>query len=401
MKDNVRKNAAKPSGKKSFKRPQGKSRSVLVISITLVLAFFAVFILNTVGVISPSALWVRARAAVSGTSENFPLPVSSSSVLVCEIIEDNIILLTTENILIYSPNGKQLLNQPHVYAKPGISLNHDRAVVFDRGGKGFYLIKGDEIIYEGTADNTILAAEYGEDGNYALGTKGKGAESTLTVYDKKNTVSFCWNCAHENIVSIALSDNGKYAGVAVMGAENGELFTTIQYFGFDYKETLNTQKIVGVAPFELEFTSFNELTLLTDSGVYLINRKSDAYETALSYYSSEFNSCDVSSNGKYIVSLAKYGSENVFEINVFAKSGKIKEVINVDFPVKRVFLSDKYIFVFGENKIMVYKLNGVHVSEIAYKGEATGIHPTDDFIFVSSLDKISRCFSFGDDTIEL
>ncbi len=372
-----------------------------IIVFTLFIAFLFTYLLNSIGVIPIDALLVRAKTSISGNSERFPIAVDTESTLAINNLGDSIIILTTENVMVFSPNGKQLINQPHIYAKPGISLNGERAVVFDRGGKGFMLINKDELVYEGTAEKTILSAEYGEDGNYALGTKGSGATSTLTVYNKKHKVEFQWNCAHEYIASIALSDNGRYAGVAVIGAENGEVFTTVHYFGFDYKDTLNTQKISGVAPLNMEFTKFNEMTLISDKGVYLINRKADKYEILSTYYSSEFNSCDFAKNNKYVVALAKYGSENVFELNVFSKSGKVTTTISADFEIKSVCMSDKYIFALGTNKIMVYNLRGKNVSEITFKGEAYALIPTDDFVFIYSLDKINRCFSYGDTAIEL
>lgn len=378
-----------------------KISAKMIIVITLICVFVFTFLLNSIGIIPVDALLLRARVSISGNEERFPIAVNSESVLVTDIIGDNIVILTTENVVIYSPNGKQLLNQPHVYAKPGIAINGNRAVVFDRGGKSFMLINDSELAYEGDADNTIICASYGESGNYALGTKGTGATSTLTVYGKNNKAQFQWNCAHEHIVSIALSDNGRYAGVAVVGAEDGEIFTTVQYFGFDYKEALNTQKIKGASPFDLKFTKYNMLTLLTDKGVYLVERKAESYEAVLSYYSSEFNSCDFSNKNNYIVTLAKYGSENVYEINLFSKSGKLKTSISADFEIKSSRISDKYIFALGENKIVVYNLRGKQVSEITYKGEAYSLLPTDDFVFVYSLDKITRCFAYGDATIEL
>ncbi len=388
-------------GEKRVSRLSQKSRAKAIIALTLVAVFVFTFVLSSVGVIPLDALFLRARVSVSGSTERFPIAINNESTLVCDIAGDNIVILTTENIMVYSPNGKQLLNQPHIFAKPGISINGEKVVAFDRGGKGFMLIDNAELIYEGSADNTIISAEYGDDGNYALGVHGNGTMSTLSVYDKNHKVIFQWNCAHEHIVSLALSDNGRYAGVAVMGAENGQLFTTVHYFGFNYKEALNTQKISGAAPLNIEFTKFNELTLLTDKGVYIIERKAEAFETVSTYYSSEFNSCDFSETGRYIVTLAKYGSENVFEINMYSKSGEIKSTISVDFEIKGTRISDKYIFALGESKIMVYNLRGKNVSEINFKGEAFSLLPTDDFVFVVSLDKITRCFSFGDASVDL
>ena len=379
--------------------PQTRSKAIIVGVLAAVFVF--VYILSSVGVIPLSALFLKAKVAVSGNDERFPVAVNTESVLNSDIIGENIILLTTENVVVYSPNGKEVFSQPHVYAKPGISVNGENAVVFDRAGKGFMLLTDKKVVYEGQADNTIISAEYGKSGNYALGTRSKSATSSLTVFNKNNKQVFQWNCAYESIASITLSDNGKFAGVAVLGAENGELFTTVQFFGFDYKEPLSTQRIVGCAPFELDFTKYNILTLITDKGVYLIDKKEKAYKEVTTYYSSEFNSCDISVKNNFLVAVAKYGSQNVFEILIYKPDGGLKTTISADYQIRNVMMSEKYIFALTEDKIIVYNLSGKEVSEITFKGEASGILPTDDFVFVESLDKISRTFAYGDSSIEL
>lgn len=388
-------------GERKVSKLSAKSRAKVIIVSALAIAFVFVYILSSVGIIPLSALLLKAKVAVSGNDERFPIAINTETTVCTEILGDSIVLLTTDNVAVYSPEGKLKFSQPHIFAKPGISVNGDKGIVFDRGGNGFILINEKKVVYEGKAENIIISADYGKNGTYALGTKIDGATSAIAVYNKSNKLKFQWNCAYENIVSVSVSDNGKYVGVAALGAKNGNLLTNIQYFGVDYNEPLNTQTVIGAVPFDIEFTAYNTLTLLTDVGVYTINRKDEKYTQSLKYYSSEFNSCDVASNGKYIVSLAKYGSENVFEIHLLKSNGKIKTTIQTDYSIKNVRMSDKYIFALGEKAIYVYNYNGNEVSKIVYKGEAQGILPTDDFIFIVSLDKISRCFSYGNSEIEL
>ena len=102
-----------------------------------------------------------------------------------------------------------------------------------------------------------------------------------------------------------------------------------------------------------------------------------------------------------MVAVAKYGSQNVFEILVYKPDGSLKTTISADYQIRNVMMSEKYIFALTEDKIIVYSLSGREVSEITFKGEASGILPTDDFVFVESLDKISRTFAYGDSSIEL
>ncbi|MBR5442638.1 MAG: hypothetical protein IKV44_06755 [Clostridia bacterium] len=388
-------------GQRRVSRFTGKSRPKAIIAAALVGAFVFVYILSLVGLIPLDALFLKAKVGVSGNNDRLPLAVNTESTLYMDVIGESLIVLTTENVTVYSDNGRMIYSKPHVFAKPGLSVNGDRAVVFDRGGKGFMLLTEKEFVYEAQADYTIISAEYGGNGTYALGTKAKDATSMLTVYNKHNQVEFQWNCAYEYIASIAISKNGKFIGCAVAGAANGEMFTTVQYFGVDYKEPLNTQTVSGVAPLDLDFTRTDTLTLITDKGVYSVERRAEKYTELVSYYSSEFNSCDMSKDGRYIVTLAKYGSENVFDISLYSPKGDLKKSISADFEIKTAYLTGKYIVALAENRVVVYNLNGRMVSDIEIKGEALELLPTDDFIFVSSLDKLTRCFTYGDSTVTL
>ena len=389
------------SGYSRVSRFSKKTQSKMLIAGVLVAVFIFVYILSSVGIIPFDALSARFSSFVSQDSDNFPVILNSDSTINKAIIGDNILILTTENFTVYSKSGRVVYTQPHGFTSPAISVNGDKAVVFDRGYKSYMLINEKKVVYTSEASNPIICAEYGENGNYALGTYGDDSTSKLTVYSATNKLSFQWNCAYEHITSIALAPNGKFAGVAVVGAENGEIFTCVKYFGFDYQEAINSQTIAGATPLDLKFTAVNTLTLFSDIGVYKIAKKSEAYEMVMEYYSSEFNSFDYSDNGKYIVSLAKYGSANDFQVSVFSANGKQKADISIDLPIKSVTMSDKYIFALAENTIIVYNLNGKEISRIDVKGDVRSLLSTDKYIFIYSLDKLSRCFSYGDSVIEL
>ena len=389
------------TGYSRISRFSRKTQSKMIIAGILVTVFVFVYILSSVGIIPFDALSARFSSFVLQDSDNFPMVVNTDSTINKAIIGDNILILTTENFSVYSQSGKLIYTQPHSFSSPAISINGDKGVVFDRGYKSYMLINEKKVVYTGEASNPLICAEYGESGNYALGTYGEDSTSKLTVYSAINKISFQWNCAYEHIVSIALAPNGKFAGVAVVGAENGEIFTCIKYFGFDYQEAINSQTISGATPFDLVFSSVNTLTLFSDTGVYKITKKSETYETVMQFYSSEFNAFDCADNGKYIVSLAKYGSANDFEVSVYSSNGKKKANISIDCAIKSVTMSDKYIFALAENTIIVYNLNGREISRIDVKGDARSILSTDKYIYIYSLDKLTRCYSYGDSVIEL
>lgn len=373
----------------------------MIIAGVLVAVFVFVYILSSVGIIPFDALGARLSSFVTQSGENFPLQVNTDSTINTKIIGDNILILTTENFSVYSSGGKLIYSQPHSFASPSVSINGDKGVIFDRGKKSYMLINEKKVVFTSEAPGDIICAEYGSSGNYALGTRGDTSTSTLIIYSPTNKVLFQWNCAYEYITSIALSSNGKFVGVASVGAENGDVFTNVDYFGFDYQEPLNSQRLNATAAFGLEFTAVNTLTLFSDTGVYTVEKKGEEAKKICEYYSSEFNSFDYSQSGKYIIALARYGSSNDFLITVYSSKGKEKAVIETDYKIKSVTMSEKYIFALAENTIIVYNLSGRKITQIDVKGEAKSLIPTDKYLFINSLDKISRCYSFGNTEIEL
>ncbi len=378
-----------------------KTQSKMIIAGVLVAVFVFVYLLSSVGIIPFDALSSRFSSFILQDADNFPMDVNTDSTIITTSVGDNILILTTENFSVYSQSGKLVYTQPHSFSSPAVSVNGDKGVVFDRGYKSFMLINEKKVVYTGESSTPIICAEYGESGNYALGTYGEDSTSKLIVFSATNKIIFQWNCAYEHIVSIALAPNGKFAGAAVVGTENGEIFTCVKYFGFDYQEPINSQIIPGASAFDLKFTAVNTLTLFSDIGVYKIEKKGENYETVMQYYASEFNAFDCADNGKFIVSLAKYSSANNFSVSVFSSNGKQKADISIDCAIKTVTMSDKYIFALAENTIMVYNLNGKEISRIDIKGDAKNILSTDKYIYIYSLDKLTRCYSYGNSTVEL
>lgn len=384
---------------KKISRLTTKQKSVALIALTLAVVFLITYFASVFGIIPIEALVAKTSSKLFGDEKAFPINISTETVVNMKNLGESLLVLTDSNAVLYNSDGKQVYESVHSFAKPAVSVNGTKAVIFDRNGTGFTLLTDKKIIMSGEAENVIISAEYGKSGNYALAVRGTKSTSTLSVFNKKSKEIFKWNCAYENITSITLSDNGKYAGAVVFGARNGETYSGINYFGFDYKEPLNSAEITGTSPYSLEFTSSDTLTLFGDNGIFKLKKNADEYEIVSEYYTPEFNSFSCNESGDYQLTLAKYGSSNVFSISIFNGKGKMKTEIPVETEITSVAMSGKYIFALAENQIMVYNRNGKKVGDIDITGKLYSIHPTDKYIFVHSLDKISRCFSYGNSSL--
>lgn len=386
---------------KSVNRLSPKQRAISIIALALVSVFLITFIFSAVGILPLDAISARISTGLFGGGKNYPFTIESDDVVNMGVIGESFLVLTDKTVSVYDTNGNLSFSEKHTFSRPAFSVNENRAVVFDRNGTGYILITDKQKISSGNTAGVIITAEYGKNGNYAFSLRGDKSTSVLAVFDKQGEVRFQWNCAYEHIASITLSDDGKFAGVATLNAENGAIYSTVHFFGFEYSSALNTQKLTDIAVLDLKFSNSTTLTVFSDSGVYQIKKNGDEYKEVTKYFSSEFISFASSNKGSYAVCLAKYGSANVFEISVFSQSGKLKKCISLDYKVTSMSMSNKYIFALAENCIMVYNLNGRKVGEITIVGKLYGVYPTDKYCFIHSLGSVSRCYSFGNSELEL
>ncbi len=379
-------------------RFSAKARVKIIVISVLVAVFVSVYLLSSFGIIPMAALGARIESTITQSDKNFPVSLSSIPLDV-KGIGDGVIFLFDDSVSVYSGNGELRFQQPHSYKSPVVSVNGDRAVVFDRGDVGYMLLTDNKYVSSNEYTQAIYCAEYGKKDVCAIGSRCEDATSMLTVFSKSGQILFQWKSAYDYISQIALSDNGKFAGVTLLGAENGETVTTVKYFGFDYSEPLSSSRIKGAAPMGIEFTKINLLTVFTDTGIHTLGKGEEDVTTVTDYYSTEFNSYFVNESGRYAVSLARYGSENDHCITLYNSNGTEKTSVSVDFSVNSVYLSDKYIFALAEKQIKVYNLRGKAVSTIVLEGECKKLVPDDDYVYVVFFDNVKRCYSYGDCTV--
>lgn len=378
-------------------KPTAKKKALIIICVALILAFSVTFIASLTGVLPLGAFFTR----IFGSPENYFVSLDTDSVVNIKNMGDGLLLLTDKSASYYGEDGKEKYNAVHSFTKPAMSVNGKRAVVFDRSGKGFMLLNERKQVFSGEADGVVVAADYLSNGVYALSTRGESSTGTLTVYNRNSDVIFKWNCAYENITSVALSENGKFIAVSLFGVKNGDYYTTVKIFGVDYNEALSSATLEGAAPLGISFPSSDNVMIFTNTGVYSLKKNSTEFTVLDEYYSPEFNSFDVSLNGDSLLAMADHGSTDSFTIKLYSKKGSLKTEISVKEEITAVSLSNKYIFALAENEILVYNLKGKQVGCVTVNGKLYSIYPADKYIYIYSLDKITKTYSYGDSTVSL
>ena len=235
----------------------------------------------------------------------------------------------------------------------------DRVLVYDRGGNRFRVENRTESLFEGTTaeGEDIITASIGSKGNIALGTLSGSATSRLTVwnstYDKKE---FVWNCSDYSITSTALSENGKYVAVSVMGAKDGDTYSKIYVFDFEYSDPVSETEYPGTAMLAVNFTDNDTVVGVGDNKIsFLKNLKKN---TEIDYGTSSLSTFTFSPNGRTILILAEYGSQNHQLLRCYTENGRSAFEEPYDVYIKSVYASDSRISVLTSDYIDIYGIGG-------------------------------------------
>ena len=173
-------------------------------------------------------------------SGEYPVEISGSRVLNVSTLDNYYYVLSDLNVYAVSNSGKQINSFIHGFANPVLKTSKTRALIYDQGQKTYCVYTLKKAIISETLKFDIICADVSDSGKYAIATQSDSYSSTVSVYDKKGTVVFTWNCAKDLINSVTLSPNGKHLAVSTVNALNGELSSKVYILDINKTDAKNT-----------------------------------------------------------------------------------------------------------------------------------------------------------------
>lgn len=366
-------------------------RVILSLIVVLVLFLFAAQRLNiaTVTDINDSL-----RSFMSGLNpgSGYPYKVNSGSIKDITVLNGDLFILTGQDTITLDSTAKQVKSTSHTYSSPCMSTKGSKAVVYNRNGNRFRIENRTDTLFTGeTADDEkIITAAMGAKGNLALATFSDDCASKLIVYSNNyKNVIFSWSCAQDSITSVDLADNGRYAAVSVVGARDGEIYSKVFVFDFDYSEPKAEYEYYGTAILAVHFSKNDNVVAIGDnlaSFIKGLKNKSD-----IEYGSSTLVNFAFSEDGYTSIALAAHGSTN--EQKIFCYSSSLSQTFDKDFDksIKNLFMSNGRITVVFEDQVCVLKTSGSIVKK--YDADNSGIAAFNlgNRTYLYSVGKIEKC----------
>lgn len=340
---------------------------LLVVAAALLIVFTAAQSLGNM-TIRNMADNVKAYFVSLGAGDGYPYDIDALSVEDIKINNSNLQLLLKDKTTILNQTAKEIMPREHTYSNSAMKAKESKLIVYDLDSARFRLQNGTEITHEGEASGRITAAAIGKSGNYALGAYGDSVQSVVTVYNNKNEAIFIWNYKTERIVDISLSDNGKYAAVATIDAENGKINSKLYVFDFKSEEYVACFDYKDTTLVKVDYIKSNNIVAVGNNLRSYIKNNTDRQDDTSFGADVLYNYC-ITDKGRNAIVLSRYGSSSLSKLTVYSNKNKEQFTVSFDKEMKWVDCDEKYTAVLFENEVRTFNKKGKQVGSITFTGE--------------------------------
>lgn len=350
--------------KKSKKKGQEHIITVLktvsALLVILILLFIAAY---RFGGVTFSSVGDYFNSVISGTKRGDGYPLSFDSLNVKDVtsIGSNLLVISDSSAVVIDSTARKVSNIQHTYSSPVAYTKSGRGLLMDIGSTSYKVMSKTKELYEGKTDKKILTGAISKNGAFAVATRGSGSQSELKIYNGNQKEIFSWSCAKENIIAVDISDNGKCAVVSVIGAENGELYSKVFVFDFDYAEPVGSFDYGTQIVSKVDFLQKDIIIASGEKTFSVITDKKDRKDEDLSLNS--LSRIFVSDENMVAAVLSKYGSSTSKILNVYSKKGELLFSKEINSTVKSVFCDGSHITVLTDLKLLTFNREGETVGE--------------------------------------
>ncbi len=325
--------------------------------------------------------------AGAGKGKGFPISVSTSEKSRLLLVGSDIALLGDSSWTLYKTNGKLLADRQHGFTNVAATACSSRMIVYDRGDTGVRVENRAKTLYTMEAKGPLTTAAIAENGYFALVTRSNNYVSEVTVYNHKAKEQYIWHSSSRQVTHAALSDNGRYLGVATLNVSGGEAVTDLLLFDTKKGTTLYELSCKGSTPVSVAMKKTTLMVLLSDRLVS-VTKKGEKAEHLFDY--GQPVCFDLHPAFGAVLSLSLY--QDAAKQRVIALSPTLKVLGQADVAANVTAVSAKgsHITLLTDGQVLFYNRKGVLKKQKDLETDAKGILCKGDFAVTLSSDKLSK-----------
>ncbi len=189
---------------------------------------------------------------------------------VCEM-DSAYAVLTTDELIIKSGKGSELLRISHNLVAADIDSKGNRTLMYNRGSKDAYVYNRTSLLTELTAESPIVDGAISKNGTLALLTESERYLCQLEIY--KNGMYdniMTWYSSEGFPVMCSVSDKGTKAAAACVNLIDGSVQSIVTMIDVSSSSQRWSVTISGII-YEMKLFSDGKMLVITDEGAYNIS----------------------------------------------------------------------------------------------------------------------------------
>lgn len=264
-------------------------------------------------------------------------------------------ILSDTGLTAYNKGGKEVYHRMCGYENPVLKTSATRALVYDQGGSELSVSNLKKVTNTYKSENSIICADIGRNGTYAVVTSSSEYASTVTVFNKNSKRLYTWNSAKEIINNICISDNGKSIAVSGVTVSSGKYVTHTYILSFDSADPVFTQDLEGKVTLYMKSAGRYFYTAASDGYVSFTNWKSHKSSVIKKDYELAF--CRNAGNKNiFVFNLLNNKNENI--IVYTDNSGKILSEFKIEKTISDIEIYGSHIYCISDTRVSVYSKDG-------------------------------------------
>lgn len=319
----------------------------------------------------------------SDTEGNYPLSISGGVDYYTSFVGNNMFILCDMYVYIYNTDGDLKDSRQHAYSNAVMQTNASRCLLYSCNGTKFRVDNANKMLYENTLEQPILFARIGKNGYTAVVTESETYACRLCIFDANGKSVYNRECV-DRLLDVSLYDGG--CVFATLGAENGEITTTLQCITFNGDDV-----VWASSPMP---TLCMNVYALSDGGAMVIGDSSCAYysSTGALLYSYDYTGelIDYTFSDEKAAILIKNEEQRQSQLLLFSKIAAQPSHVSIPFIAKSVEIDDEKAYILGIKSIDGYAFNGNQTSQLAMTDSYERIMKNGKYFYLLGYDKINR-----------
>lgn len=291
---------------------------------------------------------------------------NSDKTTVYEEYDKNLILADSHGVSLYSMSGRKLFSYSDSFSSPQIAVSRKYFVVYEQNGNKLSVYSKIGLLYQkDDYEFPITNCFVSDSGKILVATRSRENSTCVYLYNEKFSVIGQYENSRQ-LVSCALSNDGRYVALATVEAENGVFRSVTTLYETSKAEQIFRIEKNNAFPLRVLLTDDKRVVLCCTDTLYFYNENAELYAT---YDYKGGSLTHLSYNGKDKVALAFSSEKSINKGYLAIVDTKGRLLYNTDMDrIDGTSFEDESLFVKTDANII--RIKGKEADALLYPSDS-------------------------------